>query len=98
LHASSIPQQGAFMPRYLVTMPVTGYVTMEVEATDPDAAIHAFWDSDAQPSQPDAWQFTEHVVRGNLCTALQRDVQVQALTAGAVSSELPIEAPIISAA
>ncbi len=65
------------MARYLVTMPVTGFVSMEVEATDPDAAIHAFWDSDLQPSQPDAWQFTEHVVRGNLCTALQRDVQVR---------------------
>lgn len=86
------------MPRYLVTMPVTGYVTMEVEATDPDAAIHAFWDSDSQPSQPDAWQFTEHVVRGNLCTALQRDVQVQALTASTDSSELPIETSVVSVA
>jgi hypothetical protein len=86
------------MQRYLVTMPVTGYVTMEVEATDPDAAIHAFWDSDAQPSQPDAWQFTEHVVRGNLCTALQRDVQVQALTASDANCALPCEASMISVA
>ncbi|XVJ70934.1 MAG: hypothetical protein HEQ39_15920 [Rhizobacter sp.] len=68
------------MARFLVTMPVTGFVSMEVEAADPDAAIHAFWDSDLQPSQPDAWQFTEHVVRGNLCTALQRDVQVRLIS------------------
>lgn len=78
------------MPRYLVTMPVTGFVSKEVEADDEDAAIHVFWDSGASPSEPDAWQFTEHVVRGNASTALQNDVQVRELC----DIGLDIEAPI----
>jgi hypothetical protein len=85
---------GDSMARYLVTMPVTGYVTMEVEAADTDAAIHAFWDSEVHPVQPDAWEFTEHVVRGEVCTALQRDVQVRLLSAASISGASANEAPM----
>lgn len=65
------------MPKYLVTMPVTGFVSREVEADGEADAIHAFWDLDADPRGPDAWQFTEHVVSGGVSAALQNDVQVR---------------------
>lgn len=79
------------MPKYLVTMPVTGFVSREVEADGEAEAIHAFWDLDADPRGPDAWQFTEHVVSGGVSTALQNDVQVSRVSvAEAGGADAPI--------
>ena len=80
------------MPKYLVTMPVTGFVSREVEADGESGAIRAFWDLDADPLGPDAWQFTEHVVvSGGVSTALQNDVQVRRVSvAEAGGADAPI--------
>jgi len=68
------------MPKYQVTMPIAGSVSLEVEAENPKAAIEAFWDHPNIPHEPDEWDFVEHVCEGNVCYAMQMNVDVQLLS------------------
>ena len=62
-----------------VSMPITGRVTRRVKAQDAQSAEAAFWDSidEKAPTEDEIeWEYTDHVTRGNVCNAMQNDVQV----------------------
>ncbi|MFA5054528.1 MAG: hypothetical protein WC565_10735 [Parcubacteria group bacterium] len=65
------------MSRYIVTMPLTGFVSLYVEAESPKAAISAFWENENIPEMPDEWDFCEHICQGNVCFAILPDVETQ---------------------
>jgi hypothetical protein len=70
------------MPRYLVTMPITGTVCKEVEAESEDAAIDNFfelWGDDPSDEDSTEWEFVEHVTTGNVFHGVQNDVCVDLL-------------------
>ena len=71
------------MTKYLVTLPVAGFITVEVEAADKEEAIdaamsNADWTVTAK-GNTEAGEFDlfEHIVRGNVCNAPVVDVSVE---------------------
>lgn len=74
------------MAKYMVSMPITGHVTIEVEAEDGDSAVDAFWvrieeiedpfDTDSPDVLDLILDFVEHVAGGNVTNAELNDVEV----------------------
>ena len=66
--------------RFNVAMPITGIVTLTVEAEDHESAIAAFWaaieSSDEPPKEELEWEYTPEVTSGNVCYAMQNSVEV----------------------
>lgn len=67
--------------KYIVTIPITGAVAIEVFAADSKAAQDAAWKQiDSGEFKPDddnlTWEYTEDVVTGNVCHAFQSHVEV----------------------
>lgn len=63
-------------------MPTTGCVTIDVEAADEAAALDAFYDEWARlvgtaAIEAHRWEFTQHVTRGNVCSAMVNDYSVE---------------------
>lgn len=56
------------MKKFLVTLPVVGSVSVEVEAEDKADALEKAWEADF-PSVPDEWDAVQRVTRGNVCYA-----------------------------
>lgn len=73
------------MKNYLVTMPMTGHVSLAVQAEDEQGAICAFWDrletiTDIDEEAEDiGWEYCEHVTEGNVTHAELNDVEVELL-------------------
>jgi len=71
------------MPRYIVTIPITGYASVEVEAASAKTAEDAAWEAledDAtaeEVRQNVEWEFTPHVTTGNVCHARLNDIEVE---------------------
>ena len=54
------------MPRYLVTMPVVGYIEIEVEAQSKEEAWKVA-DSNIDVDDIVEWDTVKHVSKGNVC-------------------------------
>lgn len=65
--------------KYIVSIPITGSVSYTVEAADKKSAIAAAWKAidDGAPSDDETWEFTETVTSGNVCHAMQNNIEVQ---------------------
>lgn len=54
------------MPRYSVSLPITGYLIKEVEADSEQAAIEAALSEPASNDDIEEWETTDAVVTGNV--------------------------------
>lgn len=55
------------MPRYLVTIPISGAISIEVDAENEDAALDAAFDSEELTSDNiDDWEAHREMVSGNV--------------------------------
>ena len=63
-------------------MPITGCITLEVEAESRAAAEEAFYDKVSDVSTEDLdmeWEFTPHVTTGNVTRAHTNDMYIEEL-------------------
>lgn len=65
------------MAKFLVTMPITGYVCIEVEAEDEKDAIERAYDSEVNFNNIEEWDVHEHICEGNVFHGLMNDAEVQ---------------------
>lgn len=56
------------MPKYVVTLPVSGYCIVDVEAENEDAAIEVAMEVASQ-EHLESWQTHKRIVYGNVCSA-----------------------------
>lgn len=64
--------------KWAVSIPFTGYVTVEVEAKDEKAAIAAAWESDdLTVENAGDVEFHRSVVEGNVCHAVMWEIEVR---------------------
>ena len=68
---------------YFVSMPITGHITLEVEAENEKGAIEAWSEKIEEFDDPlsddtidSAWEYVEHVTEGNVTHAELNDVEV----------------------
>jgi hypothetical protein len=56
------------MKTYIVTIPIAGHVSFEIEAETEEAAKRAAWSKDASDAEGElTWETLETFVRGNVC-------------------------------
>lgn len=63
-----------------VHIPITGsvYVEVEIDAeADDDSAFFAACDAYKDGTDQIEWEFTQHVTRGNVCSAMLNDFSVE---------------------
>ena len=66
------------MARYQVLIPITGYISVEVEADSEDQAREtAFESEDLTLENIQNWECHEKVVQGNVCYAVQNEIEVE---------------------
>ena len=64
--------------KWAVSIPFTGYVTVEVEADDEEAAIAAAWQSDdLDITKAVESEFHEKVTEGNVCNAVMWEASAE---------------------
>ena len=64
--------------KWSVSVPFTGYVTVDVEADSEEEAIGvALGSEDLDITKAEGVEFHEHVVRGNVCYAVMRDASAE---------------------
>lgn len=62
---------------YTVALPVSGVIYVEVKAEDEESAIDAALQSDQiTHDRLEEWEVHRHIVRGNVCSALQWSAEV----------------------
>lgn len=84
------------MKTYLVSIPITGRVSFEVQAEDDEAAERAAWDAIDDGEEGDVeWEYTKQIVRGNCFSGMQNEVEVSVVDDGDPSptGSDPKEAP-----
>jgi hypothetical protein len=62
-----------------VSIPITGRINIAVSADDDESAVEAAWDVYNEGKwDPDdvEWEATESVTEGNVCHAMQNDIEV----------------------
>lgn len=62
--------------KYGVSLPLTGYVYVEVEAKNEEEALDKAWDKATLDDMVE-WEFTEHVCRGNILDTVLNDYEVE---------------------
>lgn len=66
------------MPRYLVTLPLTGTISVEVDAEDEESAITAALASeDVIVTNIEEWEVHRQICRGNVLYASQNEAEVR---------------------
>ena len=79
------------MKRFLVTMPFTGTVTLEVEAETEEEAIEGFyrqWEEERKDAvkrgvafgldtEAQEWSFVERICRGNVFSCVRNEVEAE---------------------
>lgn len=61
----------------MVSIPITGFCAIEVEAANAKAAKDAAWQAIDDGAKGEVeWEYTETVTSGNVCHAMQNDVEV----------------------
>lgn len=68
------------MPRYSVTLPIVGSVSVEVEADNEEMALAAALESDIDFKDVDQWEVLRRRCRGNVCS-LPCDTDVREIDA-----------------
>lgn len=67
--------------KWYVSVPFTGYTTVEVEADTRQDAIAAAWESpDLTIQKCDEAEFTDRVVKGNVTYAVMNEIEVSEVT------------------
>ena len=65
------------MTKYIVSIPITGSCSFEVEAASTHGATVAAWAAVNAGTEGDVtWEYTEKVTTGNVCHAMQNEVEV----------------------
>jgi hypothetical protein len=54
------------MPLYSVSLPITGYVVLDVEADSEDAAIDRAFEQEITNDHIEEWQVHQQIVTGNV--------------------------------
>ena len=68
--------------KFMVTVPITGHVTLEVDVDDESGALPAFYaraeeiKNFAEEAEEYVWEFTEEVTSGNVCHAETHSIEV----------------------
>lgn len=66
------------MKKYLVNLPITGYISIEVEAENEEMAIDkAFESEECNLDNLIEWEACESVCEGNVCYAILTDAEVE---------------------
>lgn len=78
--------------KYLVSVPIAGSATFEVDAADPRAAKAKVWEVIDAGAEPDVeWEYFETICEGNVLHASQNEVEVHKARASESNSETPGE-------
>jgi hypothetical protein len=64
------------MTKYIITIPIAGYVTMSVEAENEEDAIDEAF-QEASLDDIDEWDVYSQIVEGNILHAPQNSVEVE---------------------
>lgn len=67
------------MKKWGVRLPVSGYVYVEVEAADEDAAIEAAFDAAFDARDIEEWEVHRDIVQGNVCSAVLWSAEAEEL-------------------
>lgn len=66
------------MKKYLVNLPITGYISIEVEAKNEEMAIDkAFESEECNLDNLIEWEACESVCEGNVCYAILTDAEAE---------------------
>jgi hypothetical protein len=65
------------MKTFLVTLPISGFVSVEVEAEDEVEAIDRALEEDFTKVDIVDWGVHRHLVRGNVCYAYQIEAEAE---------------------
>lgn len=65
------------MKKYYVEIPITGYVSVEVEANSKEEAIEKAWESpDLSLNNVVEWEAHERISKGNVSYAVRDDIDI----------------------
>lgn len=64
------------MKRYTVVLPVSGKAVIDVMADSEEAAIDMALDSPLTMDNLEEWDVHRHIVRGNVCHAMQFSAEI----------------------
>lgn len=65
------------MKKWEVSLPISGYVCVEVEAEDEESAIEAAFMSDITTKDIEEWETHHQIARGNVCSAVLNEAYAQ---------------------
>lgn len=65
------------MTKWIVTVPITGYVTVTVEAEDEEEAIEKAMECDVSTDDIEQWDMTDHIVQGNVFYGIQNEAEAE---------------------
>lgn len=65
------------MKRYSVSIPITGYVIVEIDAESEEAAIEAALDTEITSDLIEEWETHRQVTRGNVCSAILNSAEAE---------------------
>jgi hypothetical protein len=69
------------MKRYVVTIPLTGIVSVEVDAEDEEGAKEKAWEQNISIDNIETWELTNIICRGNVLDAVQNEIEVEEIEA-----------------
>ena len=62
--------------KYGVSIPLTGWVYLEVEAENEEEALDKAWDKATLDDMVE-WEFTKHICRGNVLDVVLNEAEVE---------------------
>lgn len=65
------------MKKWEVSLPISGYVCVEVEAEDEESAIEAAFEAHITKDMIEEWETHRQIVRGNVCSAVLNEADAQ---------------------
>ena len=65
------------MPRYAISMPVTGFIYKEIVADSEEEATEKFRELDLKTEDIEDWDICEKIVEGNVFHGMQNEVNIE---------------------
>lgn len=65
------------MPKFTVTYPICGSVTVAAEASDAEEAVELGWDLTSESGAEMSWEAMEHIVEGNVFNGWTNKISVE---------------------
>jgi hypothetical protein len=62
---------------YTISVPITGRVVVDVEASSEEEALEKLWERDEPWPQPDEWEVCETIVTGNVFNGMQNETSIE---------------------